>query len=604
MFCGSGALPANFDRYRAIWHVDFEFRIGANHQPIPVCMTAIERRSGAEIFMRRDRLLESSKAPFDYGTDALVVGYSVQAELSCFQALGWPYPRNVLCTYFETSASINGAEIAGLGRKRPSLYEACDLYGIEHPDKAHKTRMRELIMNNTVYTEAQWRDIEAYNREDVVLDIPMLEKLAPSMDMPAALFRGKYSKACADMEATGLPIDTEYVAALAANWAWLRRHYIDMWDDFHLYDDEGSCREARIWDLIESRRWIWPRKDSGRYDLSSKTFGKMCRRYPELRNTQRLRDQIGELRLGAFLNTLGEDGVSRCAIMPFWARSGRNQPQDGEGEGVKRVFLLSMPSWIHGLIAPPLGFGVAAIDWSGQEIAIGAGLSGDPALIADYQSGDPHLNFAIRTGLAPPGATEETHAAVREMVKPISLGQSYGMTKYGAAAATGKSLLWAAEALAAYARAYPVRNKWLHNVVAQAVFDQRIVSPFGWPMAVHADTKRGTLLNYLHQAAGADCLRLAAIAGREAGISLCAPVHDSLWITAPLSELDDAISEMSRIMVRAGREVCGIDIRAKLSAVVRHPQCFGDVRKPTAKGQALWGEIRGLIQGVQKERRA
>src|SRR5690242_11421958 len=103
MFCASGELPASFDRYRTIWHVDFEFRIDANHQPVPVCMTAIERRSGAEIVLRRDRLLECSKAPFDCGPDALVVGYSVLAELSCFRVLGWPYPRDVLCTYFETS---------------------------------------------------------------------------------------------------------------------------------------------------------------------------------------------------------------------------------------------------------------------------------------------------------------------------------------------------------------------------------------------------------------------------------------------------------------------------------------------------------------------
>jgi hypothetical protein len=29
--------------------------------------------------------------------------------------------------------------------------------------------------------------------------------------------------------------------------------------------------------------------------------------------------------------------------------------------------------------------------------------------------------------------------------------------------------------------------------------------------------------------------------------------------------------------------------------VVRYPQCLGDVRKPEAKGQALWVEIKNLI---------
>src|SRR5262245_15794767 len=44
-----------------------------------------------------------------------------------------------------------------------------------------------------------------------------------------------------------------------------------------------------------------------------------------------------------------------------------------------------------------------------QEIGIAAGLSGDPNLIADFRSGDPHMRFAIRAGLAPEGATKLTH---------------------------------------------------------------------------------------------------------------------------------------------------------------------------------------------------
>ena len=118
---------------------------------------------------------------------------------------------------------------------------------------------------------------------------------------------------------------------------------------------------------------------------------------------QHLRDQIAELRLGRFLNTVGADGYSRCPIMPFWTRSGRNQPR-----GRDKVFLLSLPSWLHGLIAPPPGWGMALLDWKAQEIGIAAGLSSDPALIADFQAGDPHMGFAIRAGLAPTGATAET----------------------------------------------------------------------------------------------------------------------------------------------------------------------------------------------------
>ena len=305
---------------------------------------------------------------------------------------------------------------------------------------------------------------------------------------------------------------------------------------------------------------------------------------------QHLRDQIAELRLGRFLNTVGADGYSRCPIMPFWTRSGRNQPR-----GRDKVFLLSLPSWLHGLIAPPPGMGMALLDWKAQEIGIAAGLSGDPALIADFQAGDPHMNFAIRVGLAPIGATAEYPRRYPQQGQADLLGSNYGMSKYGAAAQSGKSLAWAATTLAAHRHAYPVFAQWQQNMTAQALFDERISSVFGWPMAVHAETKRRTLLNYPCQANGGEAMRVAAIAAYEAGIQIAAPAHDAFWIMAPLSELTDTIAAMKAIMVAAGRAVAGIDIPVDVSAEVRWPNCLGDVRKPKAKGHAMWIEIQALI---------
>jgi len=90
-------------------------------------------------------------------------------------------------------------------------------------------------------------------------------------------------------------------------------------------------------------------------------------------------------------------------------------------------------------------------------------------------------------------------------------------------------------------------------------------------------------------------MRLAAIAAYEAGIRIAAPVHDAFWIMAPLSELSDAIAAMKEIMIKAGRVVAGIDIPVDVAAEVRWPQCLGDVRKPKAKGQAMWTEIQALL---------
>src|SRR5262245_6024986 len=138
MSCNFAGLPGSFDRFRAIWHVDFEFRQDANHLPVPVSMFAKEHRTGAEIGpLQGNRLLNLKRAPFDTGSDVLVTSYSIVAELSCFKVLSWPVPRHLLCSYFETAAAINGLDIVGLEEKRPSLLETCDLFGMEHMPKDH-----------------------------------------------------------------------------------------------------------------------------------------------------------------------------------------------------------------------------------------------------------------------------------------------------------------------------------------------------------------------------------------------------------------------------------------------------------------------------------
>jgi hypothetical protein len=51
--------------------------------------------------------------------------------------LRWSLPRLGLCTYVETSAAINGLDIVGLIKKRPTLLEACDLFDIPHMAAEH-----------------------------------------------------------------------------------------------------------------------------------------------------------------------------------------------------------------------------------------------------------------------------------------------------------------------------------------------------------------------------------------------------------------------------------------------------------------------------------
>ena len=96
---------------------------------------------------------------------------------------------------------------------------------------------------------------------------------------------------------------------------------------------------------------------------------------------------------------MGPDGRNRTSLWAFATATGRNAPSNAE-------FIFGPSKWWRGLVKPPEGRAIAYVDYSAQEIAIAAALSGDPELIKAVESSDPYLAFAHRAGLAPDGATK------------------------------------------------------------------------------------------------------------------------------------------------------------------------------------------------------
>jgi hypothetical protein len=246
-------------RFAAIWHVDFEFREDANHLPVPVCMFAQEQQTGAKVEMWRDQLLRCRQPPFDVGPNSLMVGYMTAAELSCFLALGWPFPHNVVDLYTETIAAVNGDDSVWLqDERRPGLLEALQLHGLPtRMTKEEKEYWRRAILDNTDYTLEQKKGIQDYNRVDVEETLALIVRMTPAIDLPHALHRGRYMGAVARMELAGLPVDRVRLNRLVDNWDAIKRFYIERDDSLDLWEDL-SFREWRLEALILKRGWDWP----------------------------------------------------------------------------------------------------------------------------------------------------------------------------------------------------------------------------------------------------------------------------------------------------------------------------------------------------------
>jgi DNA polymerase I len=580
-------------RFETIWHVDFEFRQDANHHPVPVCMYAQEQRTGTSIFLWREQLLALKEAPFPVGPRDLFVAYSAAAELSCFSILGWQFPRYVIDPMVELRVQTNGEMIDGLeSQHHPGLLEALALYGLPSTmTKAEKDRMRDLILSKDSYTAEEQEAIRIYNISDVEATIALLPKMLPKMDVERALFLGRFiSSAVTPQQMTGLPIDRARLEQWLENWEQIRLHFITRDDEFGLYDG-GSFVEDRLTDLILSRGWHdWPRTPTGKFRRDAKTRGEQARRHPELQKTSHMMSVIGELRLNDLASKVGADGFVRSWLAPLGSKTGRSQPPGA-------TFLPFLPGWVHGLLRPPAGWVLVELDWICQEYGLTAGLCRDLGMLSDYASGDVYWSMGQRLGLVASNAIKADHREFRnKCLKPICLGQIYGMSPYGIAAKTKRPLRWARDVHTRHRLTYPVLHKWLGDIAVQAKFDRIIHSPLGWPMIVTGDTKHRTLLNFMAQAGGSDCMRVAGIAAHEAGIRVCCSVHDSFWVLVREQDEENSIAKMVEIMARAGEAVCGMRLGVEVKARVRSSQNLGDSWRPGDKGYEMWNEIRGLLE--------
>jgi DNA polymerase I len=574
--------------YKEIWCCDFEFHGTDGGVPVPVCMVAKEVRSGRTYRIWQDELAGLAAPPFDTGPDALFVAYFASAEIGCFLALGWEPPARILDLFTEFRAETNG----GRPTYGNGLLGALNYFGLPMMGGDEKLTMRDLVLTGGPWTGDEQAAILDYCLEDVAALLRLLPAmggwLAPaggkgSQRLGQALLRGRYMTAVASMEHIGTPIDTGSLRRLQNGWDGIKLALIQEMDKgFGVYDGQ-TFKAARFEDWLISNQVPWPRLPTGRLAMDDDTFRQMARAYPEVAPLRELRHALGAFRLNKL--QVGEDGRNRCLLSPFAAKTGRNQPSNAK-------FIFGPSRWFRCLIKPQEGWGIAYLDFSSQEIAIAAALSGDQAMIEAYLSGDPYMEFAKQAGLAPSDATKDTHKDVRNRCKQIVLGVGYGMGPEAMAQRAGFSAVEARDLLRYHRETYRVFWSWAEDNVNVALVGGTLKTVYGWPLRCGPGKEPNprSLLNFPMQANGAEMLRLAACLATEAGLRVCAPIHDALLLEAPLERLDEDVRRLSTIMTAASQMVmgslaCRVDVE-----IVRYPDRYRD-----EGGGEMWDRVMGLL---------
>lgn len=567
-----------------VFLIDFEFRPENGREgntPEPVCLVVRDFPSGVTRRYWQDELYALTTAPLSVGSHALIVAYFASAELDCFIKLGWPLPENVLDLFVEFRCLTNGTTPPnGAGLLGALLY-----FGLPTITAQQKDAMRDLVLRGGVWTEPERRDILDYCETDVCALEQLLPAMLPSIDLPRALMRGRYMKAVSRMQATGTPIDIETLREIETHWGHIQDALIAQIDfSYGVY--EGRTFKVKNWaDYLQREGIPWPRLPTGALELTDDTFKQMARIHPKVAPIRELRAALSEMRLSNL--TVGEDGRNRCLLSPFSSKTGRNQPSNSR-------FIFGPSVWLRGLIKPTEGFCLAYIDYSQQEFGIAAALSEDEKMMEAYRTGDPYLAFAIQAGAVPQGATKQTHKAEREQFKACVLAVQYGMGEVALAQRINQPVARARQLLALHRQTYKTFWAWSDATQDEAVLNGKLWTTFGWELRVSGMVNSRSLRNFPMQGNGAEMLRIACIFLTEAGIRVCAPVHDALLVEVPIGELESGLAKAQDLMCQASRAVLGdFELGSDAKAV-----CYPD-RYMDERGQVMWDTVTGLIRQIK-----
>jgi hypothetical protein len=575
--------------FKEIWAADFEFDPQKGERyPEPVCLVAWELRSRRKIRLWKNQLGENP--PYSISADSLFVSFSVPAELSCHLALGWPLPARILDLRIEFLRAINTTP-PHPDYRDAKLLHALAYYGVDGIDAAEKTYWQELVMRGGPWTAEEQKGILDYCETDVAAAEQLLRRMRARGHIPFdrrlvfSLYRGRAMGAVTRMQSEGIPIDMDrYSRYLEREEPIKDQLVVTLGAEYGVYDAERSFSEKRFARYLAKRGWGWPVLESGRLELKNKTFKAMAEIHPELEPLRQLRYTLDDLKLNELV--MGKDGFNRCWLNPFGGRTGRNQPSNSG-------FIFGPAVWLRDfLIQAKPGWGLAYIDWVGQEFGIAAGLSRDPLMLEAYQSADIYVAFGRQAQRLPTETDEQMPPTKREQFKVCVLSTQYGSGYRSLSERIDQPDIVGRELLGYHHHVYRRFWQWSDNTVNHALFYNWQRTVFDWKHRFEERPKINSVRNFHMQANGAEMLRLACCLGTENGIHICAPVHDAVLITAPINQLEADILRMRNYMAEASRVVlAGFELRTDYHTYI-HPNHYHD---PKGRGDKMLELILRLL---------
>src|SRR5262249_9795429 len=146
-------------------------------------------------------------------------------------------------------------------------------FGLDSLGGQEKDDLRALVLRGGPWSsEERSAVLDYYCESDVAALGRLWPAMAPAIDLPRALLRGRYMVAAAAMEFAGIPIDVATLSRLRQHWTAIQDDLIaDIDVDYGVFDGR-SFRAHRWAEYLIANNIPWPRLESDRLDLSDDAF--------------------------------------------------------------------------------------------------------------------------------------------------------------------------------------------------------------------------------------------------------------------------------------------------------------------------------------------
>jgi DNA polymerase I len=587
---------AHFGLTRPIF-IDFEYYAPPGCNPKPICIAWIRPTTGES----GTRWLwgDPQPCPFPMTVETVLLSYNIAAEVSCFLALGWARPTNVIDLWLEYGQLVNvwPAEApewkpkrAPVKKPRKGLLDAMRAFGLEATPSDVKAHFQRRAQQGPPWSDEDREQMPIYCLDDTDMIVRLADPLLEAVNacnpdrMYEILGRGLYNAAAATEVFGGIPINCSLLDSARKHRHILQEILIRKLDHDGVFrkpriDNHGAWRDARLdrsrmTKLIVDRGYAarWPRLESGLFSLDRKTIEEMAREwnFPELADLAILGAYLGHLRPFDF--DVGDDGRARTSFFPFSTKTGRNAPSTTK-------YILMTDKGFRGFMQPASGWSIASLDYHCEEMAVGGYMSGDQNLIAMARSPDAYLHLGKIVGLiTEANPLAENYKALRKRLKPASLGLLYGVGVESLARLLGLTIARTEHVWRNHHTEFRRYWNWAESLSDLAAAGGTLRTPlFGHALGYGPDPIAAfhsrTASNFGVQAVAGDIMRAGSIFAMEtrpARVHVLGSAHDAYVIEAPTEEINAAIAWMTGVMDRAVKTVLGPECAIRVKVEVTH----------------------------------